>query len=94
MIASGDLTDAKDSDGVGSFQLREEWKTYKSLLVKNNVLNKTLYLDIRGNHDTFDVHSLNDTNNYFASHSSQVICSSPVSKMMNMKLNIYGWRLV
>ena len=78
VIASGDLTDAKDSDGVGSFQLREEWNTYKSLLLKNNVLNKTVYLDIRGNHDTFDVHSLNDSNNYFASHSSQVICSSPV----------------
>ena len=71
MIASGDLTDAKDKDGVGSFQVKEEWETYRSLLVRNQVLNKTIYLDIRGNHDSFDVQSLSDVNNYYQSHSGQ-----------------------
>ena len=71
VIASGDLTDAKDKDGVGSFQVKEEWETYKSLLVRNQVLNKTIYLDIRGNHDSFDVQSLSDVNNYYQSHSGQ-----------------------
>lgn len=69
VIASGDLTDAKDSDGVDSFQQKEEWDTYKNLLEDYAVSNKTVYLDIRGNHDTFDVTSYKDPHNYFITHS-------------------------
>ena len=69
VLASGDLTDAKDSDGVGSGQILEEWQTYQNLLRKNNVLRKTIYLDIRGNHDSFDLMSLNDPENYYLTHS-------------------------
>ena len=47
VLASGDLTDGKDSDGIGSFQVKEEWEAYRKLLVKNKVTQKTLYLDIR-----------------------------------------------
>ena len=47
VLASGDLTDAKDSDGIGSFQIKEEWEAYRKLLDRNNVTKKTLYLDIR-----------------------------------------------
>ena len=68
VLASGDLTDAKDQDGVGSGQVLEEWETYQNLLKKNNVLKKTTYLDIRGNHDSFDIMSLEDPKNYFLSH--------------------------
>ena len=71
VLASGDLTDAKDSDGVGSFQIAEEWRTYRDLLVRNNVLKKTVYLDIRGNHDSFDVHSMDDGGNMFAKYGGQ-----------------------
>lgn len=69
VLASGDLTDAKDFDGVNSFQQKDEWEVYKDLLVQYNVSNKTVYLDIRGNHDTFDVTSYKDPHNYFVSHS-------------------------
>ena len=47
VLASGDLTDAKDSDGIGSFQIKEEWEAYRKLLDRNNVTKKTFYLDIR-----------------------------------------------
>ena len=47
VLASGDLTDAKDSDGVRSFQIKEEWEAYRKLLEKNKVTEKTVYLDIR-----------------------------------------------
>ena len=47
VLASGDLTDAKDADGVGSSQIKEEWEAYRKLLDRNNVTKKTLYLDIR-----------------------------------------------
>lgn len=69
VIASGDLTDAKDSDGVDSFQQKEEWDAYKTMLEDYSVSNKTVYLDIRGNHDTFDVTSYTDPHNYFLTHS-------------------------
>jgi hypothetical protein len=55
VLASGDLTDGKEEDGVGSRQIPEEWDTYAALLRNNSVQNKTLFLDIRGNHDAFDV---------------------------------------
>ena len=72
MLASGDLTDAKDPDGVGSGQVLQEWETYNNLLRKNNVLKKTTYLDIRGNHDSFDIMSLDDPENYYLLHSGLI----------------------
>jgi len=69
VLASGDLTDAKDVGGVNSFQHKEEWNTYKGLLEDYAISNKTVYLDIRGNHDTFDITSHSDPQNYFSSHS-------------------------
>lgn len=54
VIASGDLTDAKDKI-FGSGQYEEEWKTYYSTLVDAHVFNKTTFLDLRGNHDMFNV---------------------------------------
>ena len=63
MLASGDLTDGKDSDGVGSRQIQVEWDTYASLLRKNSVMNKTLFLDLRGNHDAFDVPHVDHADN-------------------------------
>ena len=71
VVASGDLTDAKDKDGVGSFQIPEEWRVYRDLLTRNNVLKKTVYLDIRGNHDSFDVQTIDDDQNLFLTHSGQ-----------------------
>lgn len=71
VLASGDLTDAKDSDGVDSFQVEEEWKTYADLLAKNQVQDKIIYLDIRGNHDTFDVHHIHHPNNLHQLYSAK-----------------------
>lgn len=69
VLASGDLTDAKDVDGVDSYQQQEEWRFYRKL-IENYVKNKTIYVDIRGNHDTFDVQSFSDKNNLFRTNSA------------------------
>lgn len=65
VVATGDLTDAKDRDHLGSRQYEEEWKTYHRVLQEANVRNKTVWMDIRGNHGerstqcTCIVHTLN-----------------------------------
>lgn len=50
MLASGDLTDAKTKDAIGSQQFETEWRHYRDILKENDIGNKTLWLDIRGNH--------------------------------------------
>jgi Icc-related predicted phosphoesterase len=56
---TGDLTDAKDKI-LGSQQYEEEWRAYQTALVETRVINKTKWLDIRGNHDNFNVEFLYD----------------------------------
>ena len=57
VVVTGDLTDAKTADYSGSEQYLEEWQSYQSIVrsVTNN--SDILWLDIRGNHDNFDVPS-------------------------------------
>ncbi|XP_043584753.1 transmembrane protein 62-like isoform X2 [Bombus pyrosoma] len=71
VLASGDLTDAKAKDKMGSKQILEEWKYYKRVLDDTEVTKKTLWLDVRGNHDNFNVLSLESKNNYYSNYSIQ-----------------------
>lgn len=48
--STGDLTDAKAKDKMGSKQILEEWQYYKRVLDETEVTKKTLWLDVRGNH--------------------------------------------
>jgi hypothetical protein len=50
VLATGDLTDAKNGDLFGSRQYEKEWKTYHDLIKDNNLLDKMAWLDVRGNH--------------------------------------------
>lgn len=50
MLATGDLTDAKTADNMGSAQQIKEWRIYKNILYESQAVNKTIWLDIRGNH--------------------------------------------
>lgn len=70
VIASGDLTDAKD-EILGSQQYAEEWKAYQSALLDTDTLNKTNWLDIRGNHDNFNVQHLYSSTDLFRTYSAQ-----------------------
>ncbi|CAL7945271.1 unnamed protein product [Xylocopa violacea] len=71
VLASGDLTDAKAKDKMGSKQILEEWQYYKRVLDDTEVSKKTLWLDVRGNHDNFNVLTLESKNNYYANYSIQ-----------------------
>jgi len=52
----GDLTDAKSEDNMGSQQYVEEWEMYKNILQACRVTEKTVWLDIRGNHGMSHIH--------------------------------------
>ncbi|KAA0194483.1 hypothetical protein HAZT_HAZT001520 [Hyalella azteca] len=71
VLASGDLTDAKSVDGMGSLQYEEEWQYYKTILQETGLYNNTVWLDIRGNHDNFNMASLSSATNLYKSHSVQ-----------------------
>lgn len=70
VVASGDLTDAA-REYLRSGQNEEEWRIYHDIVIKNKVAEKTLWLDIRGNHDNFNVPGQNDTTNYYTKYSIQ-----------------------
>ncbi|XP_071056743.1 transmembrane protein 62-like isoform X2 [Onthophagus taurus] len=71
VLASGDLTDAKTKDNIGSKQIKQEWEYYKNVLKECNIEHKTVWLDIRGNHDNFNVVNFESKENFFPNFSIQ-----------------------
>ena len=60
VVLTGDLTDAKTIDKLGSRQFEAEWKIYRETMQKCGAFDKNsdqIWLDIRGNHDTFNTNS-------------------------------------
>lgn len=60
VLVTGDLTDAKSRNKVDSQQYEDEWQTYYKIIKETKVAEKYVWLDIRGNHDAFDVLRTND----------------------------------
>lgn len=62
VLVTGDLTDAKSKNKFDSQQYEDEWQTYQSIIDETEVTKRYVWLDIRGNHDAFDVLRVDDPN--------------------------------
>ncbi|XP_046387556.1 transmembrane protein 62-like [Ischnura elegans] len=71
VVASGDLTDAKSENNMGSRQYVDEWKYYRKILQECRATEKTVWLDVRGNHDNFNVPDIESSENYYRNYSVQ-----------------------
>ncbi|KAJ6645818.1 Transmembrane protein [Pseudolycoriella hygida] len=71
VLASGDLTDARDNNYFGSRQYVGEWEAYRKAIDDSGILNKTIWMDIRGNHDNFNVPGARSGADYFIRYSVQ-----------------------
>lgn len=95
VLATGDLTDAKDMYRLGSKQYKEEWEEYYNVLKETKVEGKTKWLDLRGNHDAFSVPSLTSEENFFKDYSSSGLDASrgsmPYQYIYSTKFGSYAF---
>ncbi|XP_029454541.1 transmembrane protein 62 isoform X2 [Rhinatrema bivittatum] len=70
VLMTGDITDAKTKNKLGSDQFKMEWQIYQTILKRSRAMEKSKWLDIRGNHDAFNIPDLQSVRNYYRKYSA------------------------
>lgn len=72
VLVTGDITDGRiPNTTLGTEQQLEEWQAYSGAVSRSHALNKTTWLDIRGNHDNFNVYRPKDPKTLYRQYSVQ-----------------------
>lgn len=87
VLITGDLTDGKSKDLLLTKQYKEEWIEYQNIMedvVRRSGLNKSIFHDLRGNHDNFGVSSFGGPSDFFSKYSinGQLERNGPVDSIV------------
>ncbi|KAK4835966.1 hypothetical protein QYF36_016910 [Acer negundo] len=72
VLITGDLTDGKSKDLLTMKQNEEEWVEYKKVMgdvITRSRLDKSIFYDLRGNHDNFGVPNVGGSLDFFSKYS-------------------------
>lgn len=70
VLVTGDITDGRvPNTTFGTGQQLDEWLAYSTAVTRSGALKKTTWLDIRGNHDNFNVYRPKDPNTMYRQYS-------------------------
>ncbi|KAJ7965252.1 Metallophosphoesterase domain-containing protein [Quillaja saponaria] len=72
VLITGDLTDGKSKDLLTMKQNEDEWVEYQNVMedvIKRSGLNKSIFFDLRGNHDNFGVPVVGGSFDFFSRYS-------------------------
>ncbi|XP_061368546.1 putative metallophosphoesterase At3g03305 [Gastrolobium bilobum] len=72
VLITGDLTDGKSEDLLTMKQNEDEWVEYQNVMdtvIDRSGLNKSLFFDLRGNHDNFGVPVIGGSFDFFSKYS-------------------------
>uniref|UniRef100_A0A2N9FTW3 Uncharacterized protein n=1 Tax=Fagus sylvatica TaxID=28930 RepID=A0A2N9FTW3_FAGSY len=72
VLITGDLTDGKSKDLLTMKQNEEEWVEYQNIMedvIKRSGLDKSIFFDLRGNHDNFGVPAVGGSFDFFSKYS-------------------------
>lgn len=87
VLATGDLTDAKTD--LGSRQHETEWKMYAEILSSCKAMKNVQWLDLKGNHDNFNVNGHNSSENFYRQYGAQGKIHGPGSYMVTVPSSKY-----
>lgn len=83
MVATGDLTDAKDKKKITSQQYIDEWEVYQKAIEEKVDID---WYDMRGNHDCFDLPSWQSRVNYYRTHGKS-------AGLVEQGKGVYSWQV-
>ncbi|CAK8542542.1 unnamed protein product [Lathyrus sativus] len=72
VLITGDLTDGKSKDLLTMKQNEDEWVEYRNVMddvIQRSGLHKSLFYDLRGNHDSFGVPEVGGSFDFFSKYS-------------------------